>query len=305
MKFILGTKLGMTQVWQEENKRGVTKIQVGPCKVVQVKTADNDGYEAVQLGFGDRKLKHTRKPQQGHTKGLGNFRYLREFRLDRHNSEKKPELKAGDVIDASTFTPGDIVAVTAFSKGRGFAGVVKRHGFRGQKETHGTKDQVRMPGSAGATGPAHVFKGMRMPGQMGNKRITTQNIKVVEVDLENNIIMINGSVPGAANGLVMITAKGELKIAEAKQETVVEPVVEETKEEKTAEPVEETKIEEVSEVVNEEVKAEETKVEEKIEEVKVETPVEENIKEEAVEEKAEEQTAESVEEKIEEETKQA
>jgi len=253
----------MTQIWKDEDKKAVTKVQVGPCKVIQVKTGETDGYEAVQLGFGTKKQKNIRKPQLGHYKGMGDFRYVREFRLDKHN-DAKPEIKVGDVINASTFEAGDIVRVTATSIGKGFQGVVKRHGFRGQKETHGTKDQVRMPGSAGATGPAHVFKGMRMPGQMGDKRITITNLEIVEVDTENNIVFLNGSVPGADNGLVMIAGKGDLKIVADKPEVVEAPIVEET------------------------VVAEETVVETPVEEVKEEAPVAEEVAEQVVEEPKEE-----------------
>ena len=209
MKFIIGTKLNMTQIWQSDDKvAGVTPIQAGPCTVVQVKTSGKDGYSAVQLGFGQRKAKNINKPQKGHMKGLDNFRCLREFRIE------KEELKRGDKIDVSTFVAGDIVNVTGISKGKGFQGVVKRHGFKGQKTTHGTKDQVRMPGSIGATGPAHVFKGTRMPGRMGGKQITTTNLEIVKVDTEKNIIYVNGSVPGARNGLVLLNGAGDLKIAE-------------------------------------------------------------------------------------------
>jgi len=207
MRFIIGKKLDMTQVWRGEDAVAVTRLQVGPCAVVQVKSKEKDGYSAVQLGFGERKEKNIKKPQKGQMKGLGNFMYLREFVMENE------ELKRGDKIEANSFTAGDMVQVTATSKGKGFQGVVKRYGFKGQSKTHGNKDQLRMPGSIGATGPAHVFKGKKMPGRMGGGQVTTKNLEIIEVDVENNILFIKGAVPGARNGLVLISGEGELKIA--------------------------------------------------------------------------------------------
>ncbi len=225
MKFIIGKKLDMTQVWQGEKQVGVTKVQAGPCVVAQVKTKDKDGYEAVQIGFGERKEKNIKKPQLGHLAKLGasaqgavpasgrgqaagrNLRYLREFKCSGAS-----ELNIGDVIDVSTFDSGDNIQVTGVSKGKGFQGVVKRHGFHGQDKTHGTKDQLRMSGSVGSTGPAHVFKGVRMPGRMGGEQVTTKNLEVIEVDKENNILLIKGAVPGARNGLVLIQGEGDLVV---------------------------------------------------------------------------------------------
>lgn len=196
----------MTQVWRGEKQVGVTKVQAGPCVVAQVKTKDKDGYEAVQIGFGEKKEKNIAKPQLGHFKKCkNNFRYLREFRIE------QSDLKSGDMIDVSVFEPGDNIQVTGVSKGKGFQGVVKRHGFHGQDKTHGTKDQLRMSGSVGSTGPAHVFKGVRMPGRMGGEQVTTKNLEVIEVDKENNILLIKGAVPGARNGLVLISGEGEKK----------------------------------------------------------------------------------------------
>lgn len=199
MKFIIGKKIDMTQVWKGEKAIAVTRVQAGPCVIVQVKNNGKDGYEAAQIGFGEKKEKNINKPQKGHFKKLGNFRYLKEFRTE------IGDLKVGDVIKVDTFKEGDNIQVEGISKGKGFQGVVKRHGFHGQDKTHGTKDQLRMPGSAGATGPAHVFKGMRMSGRMGNDKITTKNLEIVEVDKENNILLIKGSAPGARNGLVLIS----------------------------------------------------------------------------------------------------
>jgi len=224
MKFIIGKKIEMTQVWQGEKVVGVTRVQVGPCVVTQVKNLETDGYEAVQIGFGSRKEKNINKPQKGHNKGLGNFTTTKEIRTE------AGEIKVGDIIEAGTFEVGDGVQVTGTSKGKGFQGVVKRHGFAGTNEQHGNKDQTRMPGSVGATGPAHVFKGTRMGGRMGGDQVTTKNLEIIEVDLENGIISISGAVPGARNGVVIVSGKGELKISEPKQEVKKEESVKEEKE---------------------------------------------------------------------------
>lgn len=228
----------MTQVWQGEKVIAVTKVQAGPCPVVQVKTAKSkDGYSAVQLGFDERKEKNIKKPQVGHLKKAGvaakngkTLRYLREFR------DEVKDLKVGDIVDVSTFAVGDTIKATGTSKGKGFQGGVRRHGWHGHNETHGTKDQVRTSGSIGAGGPQHVFKGLRMPGRMGNARATISNLKIVQIDQANNILYISGAVPGARNGLVLISGEGELKI--------VKPAIEEVK---TAE-AEEVKVEPVVEV---------------------------------------------------------
>ena len=214
MKFIVGKKLDMTQVWQGDKVVAVTRVQAGPCTVVQVKTDEKDGYSAVQVGYGERKEKNIAKPQLGHLKKLEvrskklevNLRYLREFRC----GDLVKDLKIGDVIDVSSFVVGDKIQVTSTSKGKGFQGVVKRHGFHGQDKTHGTKDQLRMPGSIGATGPAHVFKGQKMPGRMGGDRVTVKGLEVVEVDKENNVLLVKGAVPGARNGLVLISGEGDV-----------------------------------------------------------------------------------------------
>jgi len=196
----------MTQVWQGDKAVAVTRVKAGPCQVVQVKTKDSDGYEAIQLGFEEKRKKNINKPQTGHLKGLSGLRHLREFRTEAGG------LKRGQIIDVSTFAPGDNIRVTGISKGKGFQGVVRRHGFKGTKKTHGNKDQLRMPGSVGATGPAHVFKGQRMPGRMGGDQVTTTGLEVVGVDLENNLLLIKGAVPGARNGLVLVQGDGELKV---------------------------------------------------------------------------------------------
>ncbi len=199
----------MTQIWQGDKVVAVTKVEAGPCVVAQIKKTTTDGYEAVQLAFGSRRQKNIKKPQQGHLHNLGNFRYLREFRAETE------DVKKGDMIKVDTFVAGDVIDVIGITKGRGFQGVVKRYGFRGTKKTHGNKDQLRMPGSIGATGPAHVFKGTRMGGRMGGKRRTIKNLEIIEVDRENNLLFIKGAVPGARNGLVLIKGKGELKTEKA------------------------------------------------------------------------------------------
>lgn len=204
----------MTRLWQGETVVPVTKVTVGPCRVVQIKTDKKDGYNAVQLAYGERKAKNVAKPQLKHTEGLGSFHWLREFRYNfAGRPEEKTEFDAlsrGDVIDASTFAVGDMVNVVGHSKGRGFQGGVKRHGFHGHNETHGTKDQVRMPGSIGAGEPQHVFKGTRMAGRMGNEQVTVQNLEIIEVNPQDNTILIKGGLPGARNSLVVISGKGEL-----------------------------------------------------------------------------------------------
>jgi len=211
MKFILGKKIEMTQVWKDNKLMGVTKVEVGPCTVVQVKNDTKDGYTAVQIGYGIKKEKNIKKPQIGHFKGLENFRYLKEFRLP----SGEVSLKRGDRFDISSFEAGEEINLTGVSKGKGFQGVVKRHGFAGQIKTHGTKDQVRMPGSIGATGPAHVFKGTRMGGRMGGDQVTLNGGVIIDIDVKKNILYIKGGVPGARNSLVSFNSPGELKILEA------------------------------------------------------------------------------------------
>ncbi len=216
MKFILGQKLNMTQIWRKDDEVvAVTAIKAGPCVVTQIKTKDKDGYSAIQVGFGEKKEKNIKNPQRGHLKGLGNFRFLREFRCN-----KIEGIERGDIIKVDTFTEGDVVKATGVSKGKGFQGVVKRHGFRGAPKTHGTKDQLRMPGSIGATGPAHVFKGTKMGGRTGGERVTIANLEIVKVDRENNILYIKGGIPGARGGLILISGEGDLKFerAEKKEE---------------------------------------------------------------------------------------
>ncbi len=178
----------------------VTLVSAGPCKVTQVKTKGKDNCDAVQVGFGLQKK--ISKPMAGHLKELENFRHLVEFEV-----EKPEEYKRGQEIKVSEFTVGGKVEVMGFSKGKGFAGVVKRHGFHGGPASHGHKDNLRMPGSIGAGGVQRVFKGMRMAGRMGGDRVTVKNLEVVEIDEKNNILALKGAVPGARGALLMISQK--------------------------------------------------------------------------------------------------
>ena len=196
---IVGKKLGMSQIFTEEGRaEPVTAVQAGPCAVIQVKTKDTDGYNAVQLGFGE--AKRLKSPQKGHLKGNGNFRHLREFRVDDVES-----VQVGDQLDVSLFEVGDYVDITGISRGKGFAGVVKRHHFAGGPKTHGQSDRHRAPGSVGAgTTPGRVFKGTRMAGRMGGERVTARNLLVCRADAEHNLLFVRGAVPGIDNGLLLI-----------------------------------------------------------------------------------------------------
>jgi len=204
---IIGKKIGVTQLFQESGETvAVTAIQAGPVVVTQVKSRDRDGYDAVQVGFIDNKVKQSRlsSPEKGHLRGLDRVRYLREFRTDDISSVKR-----GDKVDVGFLTHGDLVNVTGFSKGRGFAGVVKRHHFAGGPKTHGQSDRHRAPGSIGAaTFPARVLKGKAMAGHMGNRRVTARNLKVVQADPERNLVLVKGAVPGASGGLLIIEKVG-------------------------------------------------------------------------------------------------
>ncbi len=199
MKFILAKKLEMSQVYDADgNVTPVTLLEAGPCYVTQVKSKETDGYMSVQVGFGT--AKRLTKALEGHLKDLPKLAHIAEFRLG-----AEAEVKRGDLIEASTFQPGDMVHVTGISKGKGFQGVVKRHGFHGHPTSHGHKDQERMPGSIGAGGPQHVFKGMRMAGRMGNGQITVKNLKVVEIR-EGGILALKGAVPGPRNAVIQIVS---------------------------------------------------------------------------------------------------
>lgn len=195
---ILGKKLGMTQLYREGKEIVVTAIEAGPCTVVQVKTEDKDGYNAIQIGFGDSKRLNS--PAKGHVKKHGQFKYLREFQIDDAKSAQE-----GQKISADIFKAGDLVDVIGVSKGKGFAGGVKRYHFAGGPKTHGQSDRHRAPGSIGSTtSPGRVFKGLKMAGHMGNERVTVQNLQVVDVNMERHVILLKGAVPGPRNGLLII-----------------------------------------------------------------------------------------------------
>jgi large subunit ribosomal protein L3 len=189
----------MTQVFRDDGRaEAATIISAGPCTVVQIKTADKEGYYAAQLGFGESKK--LTSPQKGHLKEMGSFRYLRELRVADTN-----KVNLGDKVDVSLFQPGDLADVIGRSKGKGFAGVVKRYGFSGGPKTHGQSDRHRAPGSIGAgTTPGRVLKGKRMPGHMGSQRVTARNLEILKADAENNLLLIKGAVPGTNNGLLLI-----------------------------------------------------------------------------------------------------
>ncbi|MCM1076214.1 MAG: 50S ribosomal protein L3 [Bacteroides sp.] len=203
MPGLLGKKIGMTSVFSADGKNvPCTVIEVGPCVVTQIKTAEKDGYEAVQLGFVEKKDKHTTAPMAGHFKkaGVAPQRHLAEFKgFD-------GEYKLGDTITVDLFNENDFVDIQGTSKGKGFQGVVKRHGFGGVgQSTHGQHNRLRAPGSVGACSyPAKVFKGMRMAGQMGNEKVTIQNLQVLKVIADHNLLLIKGSIPGSKGSIVLI-----------------------------------------------------------------------------------------------------
>jgi len=196
---LIGKKIGMTQMFRPDGRaEAVTAVEAGPCMVTQVKTMANDGYDALQIGFGERR--HLNKPLEGHLRKTKKLRYLREVLVGEPSN-----VQVGQQIDASLFQPGDLVDVTGTSKGRGFAGVVKRHGFHGGPKTHGQSDRHRAPGSIGSgTTPGRVLKGLKMAGHMGNARVTVQNLEVLEVDQDRNLLLLKGAVPGARNSLLII-----------------------------------------------------------------------------------------------------
>jgi large subunit ribosomal protein L3 len=204
---IIGRKIGMTQLFQENGETvAVTVIQAGPSVVTQVKTRDRDGYDAIQMGLVESKVRQSQlnSPQKGHLRGLENVRYVREFRVD-PNKIAIGSVKRGDKVDVGFLKQGDVVNVIGVSKGKGFAGVVKRHHFAGGPKTHGQTDRHRAPGSIGATTfPGRVLKGKRMAGHMGNDRVTLRNVEVVQADPERNLLLVRGAVPGGNGGLLLI-----------------------------------------------------------------------------------------------------
>jgi large subunit ribosomal protein L3 len=193
----------MTQVFSSAGEaRGVTVVEAGPCVVVQIKTKERDGYDAIQVGFGQRKT--LTKPMRGHVKDHGNFRFLREVRVDDPN-----QYTIGQSLGADLFEEGDIVHVVGTSKGKGFAGGVKRYHFSGGPKTHGQSDRHRAPGSIGSgTTPGRVRKGLRMAGHMGNERVTVKNLRIFQANAERGVLLIEGSVPGGVNGVVRVTKTG-------------------------------------------------------------------------------------------------
>jgi large subunit ribosomal protein L3 len=263
MKFILGTKIEMTQIYKGDIAVPVTRVKMLPGVVMQIKTVATEGYNAVVVGFGERRAKNIAKPQLGAMKGLGTFRYIKEFRAkNTTDAAEQAKLIRGNAISFETFAEGDVLNVVGTSKGKGFQGGVKRHRFHGHNTTHGTKDQVRMPGSIGAGEPQHVFKGTRMAGHMGDERVSVKNLELIAIDADKAELFIKGALPGARNGVLYISAPGELKVEEAsviapepvvaEVEAVVEekvesskneveseasPVVTEVKEEKTVAPI--------------------------------------------------------------------
>jgi large subunit ribosomal protein L3 len=202
IKGILGTKLGMTQIFDDTRAVPVTVIQAGPCVVSQVKTEGKDGYRAVQLAYGETRANAVNKPARGHfdKAGIQPTRYVVEIRTDDADS-----YAPGQEIRADVFAAGERADVVGVSKGKGFAGVMKRHGFAGLSSSHGTERKHRSPGAIGACAtPSRVFKGMRMAGQMGNERVTVLNLEVVRADAERNLLLLRGAVPGPNGGLVMV-----------------------------------------------------------------------------------------------------
>lgn len=269
---LLGRKLGMIQIFDEAGRvRGATIIEAGPCLVTQIRTATRDGYEAVQLGFGT--AKHTNKPSRGHLKRLGDLRYLREFKVLNDD-----EHKLGDRIGPEIFQPGDRIDVTGVSKGRGFAGSVKRHHFAGGPKTHGQSDRHRAPGAIGAGNtPGRVYKGMRMAGHMGAEQVTVRGLEVLESHPARGLLIVAGAVPGARNGLLKIRFSRRTRAeARTRKPVAAEEAPPEDEEAPTAE------VEETAEAAIEETPADVAEVsEEKAAEADTETPAPEAAAEEA------------------------
>jgi len=189
----------MTQIYRNNGRiEAVTAIEAGPCAITQIKTAAKEGYEALQMGF--EESKRINSPEKGHLKETAPYRYLREFRVD-----STADTKIGDKIDVNVFKQGDEVDVTGISKGKGFAGVVKRHHFKGGPHTHGQTDRERHPGAVGSTTtPGHLKKGLRMAGHMGSEQVTVQKLEIIKIDPARNLLLVKGAVPGSNNGLVLV-----------------------------------------------------------------------------------------------------
>ncbi len=196
MKFILGKKLGMSQIFEDGNVIPATVIEAGPCFVTQIKTKEKDGYSAIQIGFEKLKEKKIKSPQKNKP-----FKWIREFKLKDNGNLS---LKNGDQIDISIFSKGEKVVISGKSKGKGFQGVVKRHGFKGGPASHGHRHVLRRPGSIGTSFPERVPKGRRMPGHTGAERVTVKNLKIAAIDKENNLLIVKGAVPGPRGGVLEI-----------------------------------------------------------------------------------------------------
>lgn len=210
MKYLIGTKQGMTQRFLDDGSAvAVSVVAAGPCHVTTVKTQGKDGYEAVQLGYGPRKK--LSKPEKGHLKKLPQYGTLYEF------PQKKEALSEGQELTVAQFAKGDEIKVTGTSKGKGFQGVVKRHGFRGSHASHGHKDQLRMPGSIGSTGPARVLKNMRMAGRMGAEKVTSSHLEIIDVLPEENILFIKGAIPGPTGSTIFLFSESETQGTEVKK----------------------------------------------------------------------------------------
>ncbi|MBF8298999.1 MAG: rplC [Dehalococcoidia bacterium] len=206
---LIAKKLGMTQIFSEDGAlKPVTVLEAGPCTVVQVKTPERDGYQAIQVGFGNKKPSKVNEPEKGHLKGQGPFLRLGEFRIS-----GVADFELGARLDVTMFNAGDVVDVAGRSRGLGFAGGVKRHHFHGGPKTHGQSDRHRAPGSVGSTTTAgRVFKGLRMAGHMGDAQVTTRNLKIVEVQAEKNLLLVLGAIPGPKNSLVSIRPAKKVRI---------------------------------------------------------------------------------------------
>ena len=227
MKFILGKKIGMSQLFDDSGRViPVSLIEAGPCPVVQIKTKEKDGYQSAQIGFEEIKEKRISKPERGHFKKAGlkkTYRYLKEF--------DNGSFKVGQMITVDIFNPGEIIKISGFSKGKGFQGVVKRHGFAGFPATHGTKHGLRAPGSIGSAFPERVLKGRKMAGRMGNQKITLRGLKVVQVDKENNLLAVKGAIPGKPGTFLEIVAVKEIeKVEKEKEEKLVADLEKQEKE---------------------------------------------------------------------------
>jgi len=292
---IIGKKLGMTRLFSQEGDIvPVTVIEAGPCPIIQRKTKEKDGYDALQVGFLPKKPNRVNRPLTGHLKksGKGAFYFLKELKVD----DVDP-YELGQEIAVDIFQPGDLVDVAGTSKGRGFSGVMKRHGFRGAPGSHGTHEYSRHGGSIGAAAdPSRTFKGKKMPGHFGNQRVTVQNIEVVEVRPQQNLIFLKGAVPGWRDGIVTIRQA-------KKGAAPPRPVVPKEEKEEAKKKEVEAKVE-GKEVVKEEEKKEEVKAEAKAErEVEVKEEAEEEVKTEEVKDKAEAKAEEEVKEQAQGKTK--